>query len=424
MTQLRKFYHFVLSYRGAIATGLYIIFFLTLIFTPNHINSKVLVLLAIFSLSLTGVSALKLSWKLNYPLILLFLWMLFSLIYSQDLEMGLDKVQRAVILPVSILIFSGMRISEKEARRIFSAFTILVFIACIYSHTITIAEFVENKETELRSLFNLNYSYLALGSTLDLHPTYYAFIIISAILLLLDQLWKQQAVWSKILLGIGITYLSLFVIHLSSRIGIVILYLLILYQILDVFIKKKALFRGLIVLVGFHAVLFVMISQIGITKYRLQHVFGFEYYTGYKVNDGSHKIALWKEAIAANDQILFGNGIGDVGASLRHQYLKAGLDRPAEKRYNSHNQYIEYYVGTGIIGVSLFLYLLYFYFRSFRKSHNLLGNYFIAALALFCMTECMWNRHHGIVFSVIMIGILQFLNSENQVLAQEPMEPK
>lgn len=377
--------------------------------------------MTVLALPMARIDGLKQAWKRHYPLVLLFLFMLISLSYSQDLETGLERIERAAILPVSVLIFSGLSLSQKQTRRVLMAFTILVLMACVYSHGITIAEFFGNKETELRAFFNLNYSYLALGNTLDLHPTYYALIIIAAIIVLLDQLGKRNTVWVKLLLGVGIAYLSFFIIHLSSRIGIVILYGIILHQILTVFIRKRAFVRGLILLVGFHAILFLFISQIGITKYRFQHIFGFTYYTGYQVNDGSHKLALWSEAIGANEQFLFGNGIGDVASTLSKRFESAGLDRSAERGYNSHNQYIEYYVGMGLIGAVLFLYILYFYFRKFQRANNRLGIYFIAALAVFCITECVWDRHHGIVFSVILIGILHFLNSNDQIQVVDQM---
>ena len=360
---------------------------------------------------MTDLQALRQTWKHHYPLVLLFLWMLFSLLYSQNLEMGLDKIQRAVILPVSILIYSGLRLSKKGTLSLLVLFAFLVILACLYSHTLTINQFLLNQETEFRSLFNLNYSYLALGKTLDIHPTYYAFFIVSAIIILLDQLGRLHANWTKFLFGIGIAYLSFFIIHLSSRVGIVILYAIILHQIFRVLIKKKAIVQGLILLVGFHLFLFLLISQIGITKYRFQHIFGFKYYTGYEVNDGNHKLALWSEAVSSNEQFLFGNGIGDIGDSLKEQFANAGLKKPAERGYNSHNQYIEYYVGIGFIGMILFLNVLFYYFRNFFRSSNHIGIYFIFALSIFCITECIWNRHHGIVFSVIMLGVLHFLNS-------------
>ena len=173
--------------------------------------------------------------------------------------------------------------------------------------------------------------------------------------------------------------------------------------------------KSVVLVLIFHALLFFTVLNIGVTKYRFQHILGFTYYTGYTVNDGSHKLKLWNAALKANKNVFFGNGMGDIEASLKEQFLNAGLTKPIVENYNSHNQYIEYYVGMGIVGFIVFCSVLFYYAKVFYRNDNQIGFQFICITAILCLTECLWSRHHGIVFSMIMIGLLQGLKSTKKL---------
>jgi len=171
-------------------------------------------------------------------------------------------------------------------------------------------------------------------------------------------------------------------------------------------ISHKKLLKGIVMLTLFHLISFIIIMNVGVTKYRFQHLLGFTYYTGYTVNDSNHKSKLWLAAINANENILFGNGVGDIQSSLNEQYVISDLKKPLELEYNSHNQYIEYFVGYGIIGLTLFLYIFYYYGRFFVRYNNFVGIQFLIITSIISFTECLWNRHNGIVFFVFMLLLL------------------
>nr|WP_321415326.1 O-antigen ligase family protein [uncultured Allomuricauda sp.] len=279
-----------------------------------------------------------------------------------------------------------------------------------------INSFIENGESSIRSLFNLNYSYLNLGNTLDIHPTYYSYFILTATIVTVDLLKKSKSKILKFLYVFLILYFSFFIVHLSSRIGLMGLYLVLLYNVV-LFIKSSGSWKkGALILAVVHLTLFAIVWNIGVTKYRIQHIFGFEYYTGYKVNDGQHKLRLWGAAIKANHNFLFGNGMGDINRTLKEQYASLKNEKAIDENYNAHNQFIEYYVGIGILGLFTFLYILYNYTRTFLTANNYMGLQFIVITSILCLTESLWSRHHGIVFFVMMLGVFWQLNkNENQI---------
>lgn len=380
--------------------------------------------MSLFSLCFYQWDLLKSSCGQHYPLLLIFFIICLSLIYTDNMAVGLHKVQRVALIPAAILVFSFIELPSKRVFLILKLFVLLVLCTTLYSHIQTIGLFIANAEPSFRNFFNLNYSYQALGSTVNLHPTYYSYFILSAISILLYFLRNKSTLPFKILMFLIIIYFSFFIVHLSSRIAIVVLYLLFIFNILFFAIKHKALVKSLVWLTVLHLLLAFTILNIGVTKYRFQHIFGFTYYTGYKVNDGHHKLKLWNAALSANENFLIGNGMGDVDASLKEAYTKVAMTKAAKEDYNSHNQYIEYYVGLGVIGLVTFCFLLAYYSIHFYKRKNLLGFQFMAITATICITECLFTRHHGLAFFVFMLGLLWKLQSEpleneNKVLPVE-----
>tara|TARA_R110002167_G_scaffold35735_1_gene113932 strand:+ start:3163 stop:4389 length:1227 start_codon:yes stop_codon:yes gene_type:complete len=387
---------------------LYLLFFGSLILFDNNINSKVLIGIGVILLFKLTKEDFIHKVKLHYPLLLFFGISIISLLYTSEFKNGIKEIEGLLIIPAAILIFSSLTRKPATLKYISVVYIFIVLVATLYSHIQVIQAFIENNETSYKQFFNLNYSYKALANTLNLHPTYYALYILTAIIFVLHFIKeKKVSKYQKLLLFLVFIYFSIFIVQLSSRMAIVILYAVILFNLIQYIITEKNIIPGVFLLILFHSLAFILIMNIGVTKYRFQHLMGFTYYTGYTVNDSNHKIKLWTAAINANQNILLGNGIGDVQTSLNEQYEKAGLKTPLTLKYNSHNQYIQYYVGLGILGLSVFIYLLFYYTKLFIITKNSIGLQFILVVAILSFTECLWNRHNGIVFIIFMIMLLE-----------------
>ena len=400
-------------YKKSVFTVLFVTLFITLILFKNDINSKVIVLMLGVSLFYFNKKNIKISIQRHYPLLVFFLFITLSLSYSSNLIYGLNKVERLLLIPASILMFSSINKKDINFEFVSIGYVIVVLFAAFYSHTIVIIDFLSNHESSYKSFFNLNYSYKALANTINLHTTYYSYYILTAIILLLQFIkHKKVNLILKTIALACILYLSFFIVHLSSRIAIAMLYIIIMINIIQHMVSHKKLLRGIVTLTLFHVISFIIIMNVGVTKYRFQHLLGFTYYTGYTVNDSDHKIQLWSAAINANDNVLLGNGVGDIQSSLNKQYVISDLKKPLELEYNSHNQYLEYYVGYGIIGLILFLYIFYYYGRFFIQHKNFIGIQFLIITLIISLTECLWNRHNGIVFIVFVLLLLYKYNYE------------
>ena len=102
---------------------------------------------------------------------------------------------------------------------------------------------------------------------------------------------------------------------------------------------------------------------------------------------------------------IFGYGIGDVQSQLDSCYESNNLGLKAGQ-YNSHNQYFFVWLSAGILGLSLFLYWLYYYLRFAIKSNDWLMLAIIILYAVVFLFENVLSRQSGVVFFCFIINFL------------------
>src|SRR5690606_36329785 len=115
----------------------------------------------------------------------------------------------------------------------------------------------------------------------------------------------------------------------------------------------------------------------------------------------------WKAAIIAIEEApLLGYGIGDAKDVLVAKYEELGgeYQNHIKHRYNAHNQFLQTWLETGVIGIFILLFVFTWLAFYMRRS----SNEFAVFLALFIalMFESMLVRFNGIVFFSIIVPLL------------------
>ena len=99
-------------------------------------------------------------------------------------------------------------------------------------------------------------------------------------------------------------------------------------------------------------------------------------------------------------------GVGEANKTpaLVDVYKKKGYIVPAEQQLNSHNQYLEFLVGGGIIGFGLFMTgILNLSIMAFRdRDYVLLA--FVAIIAFNSLFETLLDRHVGVLFFSVFVS--------------------
>jgi len=119
------------------------------------------------------------------------------------------------------------------------------------------------------------------------------------------------------------------------------------------------------------------------------------------------RILIWKESFKIIKQhIWLGTSPADANQNLYNAYEENGLTGALAKRLNAHNQFLQTFIGTGIIGFLLLLLItLFLIVYSFIKKNYILMLFSILIFLNFTV-ESMLQAQAGFTFFVFFLCIL------------------
>ncbi len=392
---------------------LLVLFFITLPL-KNSYNSISILLVLLFSLPKFQFSKLK---ELQfYPFLLAyFFFSCISLFYTTDLKSGTETLLGHSLFLVLPFVFTQVNFSLLNIKRAQNYFIAWVCLLALYSESTTIWNLLQNDQS-LFLWFRKDFSYINLGAIIGVHPPYMSLFTSYCVLLLIDKIGLNQM--RNLVYALVIMFLLFYTIHLSSRLPIVALLFvstLFIFRKLTLYNSFFKAFLKLFILVG---LVFILLISVRATRYRFAEIFGMKYSSGLYVQSGTGKLEQWTAAYQANENMLFGNGLGDVKSSIIASNLKHGLLKNASRKYNAHNQYIQTFVGLGFLGLLLLLGMFLYSWDS-KKPFLKLHNYLLVYLALVFMSESYLQRHHGIVFIIFVFCAIQQQKKALKLLAKK-----
>ncbi len=139
-------------------------------------------------------------------------------------------------------------------------------------------------------------------------------------------------------------------------------------------------------------------------------------YDGTPNSSSTIRIAVWTEAtqLIIKKPIL-GYGVGDVSDQLTQRYKEKGFHKLAKKQLNSHNQYLQILIGSGVIGLLYFFFLILFpYIKIKLPVYKLLYLSFFILMLINFMTESMLETQSGIIFFAFFITLFYSLVPEQK----------
>src|SRR5690606_4629997 len=279
-----------------------------------------------------------------------------------------------------------VKIDNKRILHIQIIFFVWILLNAIYSHIVILSRLISDGR-DLGLLFRKDYSYMELSHTIGLDSTYYSYFVLLSIVIGFHLLFKGIKMSYKLAIGFLIVYLSFFIIHLSSRMVIIALIGVIIFYIFYYFFQRKKIILGAISIIVSLVLLLSIVYNVRATRYRFQQIFGFTFSNGTTHQDSLHKLKQCEASIDANKDFLFGNGIANANNSIIESYLNHDLKQFADNEYNAHNQYIQTYIGAGIIGVITLIYLLGYFLLIFLKYRNINGFLFLFLSSFLFLTE-------------------------------------
>ncbi len=210
-------------------------------------------------------------------------------------------------------------------------------------------------------------------------------------------------------INFGLSFLlSLVILMLASKSGIATM-LLVHFIGVGYWVKKYKKYKQACILLG-TLTLFIalglynspaILERITTMKNSIVH------YNGTPNSSTNIRLAVWEEAIELiKAKTVVGYGTGDVADVLSQRYHKKGFYELEKKQLNSHNQFIQITLGSGIIGLLFFIFLVSYPFIFLTKSIDRLLYFSFFVLIFFnFLTESMLETQSGIIFFAFYITL-------------------
>jgi O-antigen ligase len=314
--------------------------------------------------------------------------------WNKDLEINVLWV---------VMAFSVSKLHNLQESKLYPWLRIIFYCMVALINAISVIQYLLNREAIDLLLLQSKHIPIAGG----MHHIYFGILNAGLILLKLSE-WlifrkEAHARWSKFeWAGVTIILISMHV--LSSRTGLFSFYIVLLSILIFAAIQWKER-RKIISWVLLLAIVFPVISYITLPSFRNKIANTSEDIKatekgGEDVNFksmGMRKEA-WKTAIEIiRSHPFIGVGSGNVESAMSKQYEKNQSLLIAENRIGPHNQFLEFGIKNGLIGILLLLSLFIYLLVKGLRTQNLP---LLATLALFSisfMLESVLERQHGII---------------------------
>ncbi len=151
------------------------------------------------------------------------------------------------------------------------------------------------------------------------------------------------------------------------------------------------------------------------------HALRFE--LNYAVNPNGHSLLqrfeYWKAAwqLIKSDGII-GVGTGDVQDAFNHYYESSSSPLSEQNRRRAHNQFLTYWISFGILGLALFVALLFAFMRLNWHKQKVLALLFGAIVISSFFMEDTLETQTGVTFFALFTGL--FLSKAEQNATKEP----
>ena len=311
-----------------------------------------------------------------------------------------------LVLPLLCLLADTSYLTHRRISVLFQAFSatlLLRFFLCLAVAGVSLLQgtpFSVAKDWQIDPL-GMHHNYLAL----------YIDIAIAYLYTLTLQLPKASRRWRLPAIYAAFVLLVVYLFLISSRSGIVTLIILFLAALVHIAFFRKRYKTALTIAIlslALLAGLYLAVPSLFNRFASLTHWSENHY--------PDDRVIAWICGLnATQGHLLFGYGSGDHMQHLAKAFEDFGYLRAVENGYNSHCQYIETLLETGIVGLAVFLVMLFapLVTACNRKNRNLLTILVILAVASMNLFEVMFNRQMGTQFISLIYCLLILLLSHS-----------
>ncbi len=370
-------------------------------------NSICFGLLFVYSFNWFEKSKFSFSMRRVYSIHLLFIAyfiiQFIGIFYTDNQERGLNYVLKNVILLILPITFINLsKVFDK--RKLFLSFSGLIIglLFVLFSAHLNIIFKIINNDLGLKSLFT---QFVRVGfvnkAIVEIHPPYFALLVVFSVVLMFKINLNVKKSLEVVIKNIMMLYLILSLYQISSFMSMLLLCFLILLYIFYL-IKYKKLTKLILVMTVFLTIIFIgkISFNKGIKEYSGGTLFKRIEWSFLKGKGDTSRPENWESVLkVSKNNFLF--GIGSDGGIEKLQKHRNEISESFKNKHNAHNQYLEVLLRFGIIGLSLFLIIVYKLFQAAFDSRDKSFCWFIIVCSISFITESYLQRQIGLTFFVL-----------------------
>jgi O-antigen ligase len=352
---------------------LYLAFFVSLIFAFRAVSSISVALLIVSGIIKNRVEHKGfLNQNLMNPLVffcgLLFLLQFVSLLYTNDMAQGWKNIRlksALVVIPLSLCCCDY--INETTRPKLLKWYCLILFCACLYAMYYASRRYAATHNSSVLL-------YHPLVSIYSGHAVQFSILVFISLLHLFEALTKKAIVFTKYADLFLIAFFLVFLFLLSSKLVIAFFLAYFLYTMIKSFLFKSINVKFIVISIISLAVfsLFIFSTQNRISN-RFKEIIqtDFHFIKRERFNPGDYfnglqfRLLQWEfvPGILNEEKAwLMGVSPGDAQNYLNQKYISKNMYTGTVARgdkgfigYNTHDQFLESLLETGLIGSLLFL---------------------------------------------------------------------
>ncbi|MFV8358857.1 hypothetical protein [Flavobacterium sp. LS1P3] len=327
-----------------------------------------------------------------FPFGLLLLYLLIKAVFQSSIGNEVNVFSRFLMVIVLPIVFIPV-----PRNKIIWGFIASVFIAVSIALIHTFIYYLHNKTLPFSTGEDVN-------RILIIERPYMGFICLVALILCLFMA-KEYPKFKKALLALGL-FFGIFIFFIAARLSLITLIGVALIYLLF-YSGLSAVKKAVIITVCFMAVFTALLSYKNLSN-RFFIADSFQ-----TMQDYEPRVVIWScasEIIRSSDfNLIFGSKSFNW---MQEQYVQCYADSIANEskkawflaiKYNSHNQFIDFFLIGGFLGLGLFLFFV------FSMMKNAKGNFYffsiVVSLTLFFLMENVLHRQFGCYLTAIVFSI-------------------
>jgi O-antigen ligase len=345
---------------------------------------------------------------------LLFILQCISLLYTNNLPEGGRLLQRSsgiIFIPLAVIINKDFLTEKFQKLRYY--FSIILCVGSLYCLAKAFAGYIEGASISI-------FFYHNLVKPLSQHAIQFSIMVFIALAFLIENL-KRSKGYPIFLSRVMISFLSLIIVLLSSKLVISMYVLFLLYFYFNEKIHKL---RS----VALIPVFIIALTIATVTPNPLGNRFR-ELFAGNKMlftqdkfspsiyfNGVQFRLLQWRftyEILTEQRSWLNGLTPGDAQSFLDRKYSETNMytGKPGTRDrgylgYHTHNQFLQTLLENGLVALVLFLFICFSFFKMAMGCKSKSLKWLVVLLLIYCFTDAPLETQYGIVIFTFFPALL------------------